>query len=354
METFLASDLGLKISGTILALFCACSLQPNAFAAGDISDHLNTAQASDAATAANKPATKIVTDGTGRRVTIPVNVLRVVSLAPNLTETVYALGLQEKLAGDTSYCDTPAAAKDKPHVGAPANPSLEAIVALHPDLVLAAAINRWETVDALERLGIAVYTIDPHTVRDMLAATAQLGDVMGAPKQSAALVAELQATLDELQSYLREKPLVHVLFVVWEDPLITIGQNTFIADALRWAGAESVIISKNDWPQIGMEEVLRLEPEYIVLISNHSQAGDEDQVRELQNRPIWNQVEAVKLGRIVVATEELIRPSPGLIGQIVQLARALHAGLGAPGAQSSRLKNRIKNSEAERLVACAR
>ena len=77
---------------------------------------------------------RIVTDETGRRVAIPADVKRVVTLAPNLTETIYALGLEERLAGDTDYCDTPPAAKLKPHVGGPQNPSLEAIVALHPDL----------------------------------------------------------------------------------------------------------------------------------------------------------------------------------------------------------------------------
>ena len=95
---------------------------------------------------------------------IPVNVRRIVSLAPNLTETVYALGLEDKLVGDTTYCDTPAAAREKPHIGAPLTPSLEAIVALHPDLVLATAINRWETVDAITKLGIPVYTVESRTV----------------------------------------------------------------------------------------------------------------------------------------------------------------------------------------------
>src|SRR6201982_1317657 len=75
---------------------------------------------------------RVVTDETGRRVAIPADVKRVVTLAPNLTETIYALGLEERLAGDTDYCDTPPAAKLKPHVGGAQNPSLEAIVAATP------------------------------------------------------------------------------------------------------------------------------------------------------------------------------------------------------------------------------
>jgi ABC-type Fe3+-hydroxamate transport system substrate-binding protein len=349
----LASGLRSKIFAAAIGALVLCVVAPRVFAGNNLW-HGPAVRLQDAGKAADKPETKIVTDETGRRVAVPVNVRRVVSLAPNLTETVYALGLEDKLAGDTTYCDTPAAAKDKPHVGAPMNPSLEAIVALHPDLVLATAINRWETVDALTRLGIAVYSTDPRTVRDMLESVTLLGDLMGAHERGAALVAKLQMTLDDLQMRLRERPLAHVLFVVWEDPLITIGQNTFIADALRYAGAESVIISKQDWPQISMEEVLRLEPEYIVLTSNHSESDDSEQVRELRTRPVWNQIEAVKLGRIVVAGEEVTRPSPGLIATIVELAHGLHPEVFGAAEKSSRPGKETWGFDAQRLVACAR
>lgn len=113
--------------------------------------------------------------------TVPAEAKRIVSLAPNLTETVYALGLGDRLVGDTNFCDTPEAAKSKPHVGDPQNPSIETIVALHPDLVLATtSINRVDTADALKRLGIPVYTSDPHTVRGMLDSTSHVADVIGA------------------------------------------------------------------------------------------------------------------------------------------------------------------------------
>src|SRR5579862_1504159 len=138
--------------------------------------------------AAQTPTGHIVTDEVGREVKIPATVNRVVTLAPDLTETIYALGLEERLVGDTNVCDTPPAAKSKPHVGNPQNPSLEAIVALHPDLVLAtASINRRETADALERVGIPVFTSDPHTVRDLLDSIARTADIIGASTQGASL-----------------------------------------------------------------------------------------------------------------------------------------------------------------------
>jgi len=345
----------LRVLTAAMGALVSCTA-PTFARTGDIlNSRQSAAPSQDSKKATNQVAdTKIVTDGTGRSVAIPVNVRRIVSLAPNLTETVYALGLEDKLAGDTTYCDTPTAAKEKPHIGAPLTPSLEAIVALHPDLVLATAINRWETVDAITKLGIPVYTVEPRTVRDMLRSISLLGDVMGAHEQGVALVAKLQGTLDDLQTGLRDKPLVHVLFVVWEDPLITIGQNTFIADALRWAGAESVIISKQDWPQISMEEVLRLEPDYIVLSNNHSETDDAEQVRDLQARGVWNQIEAVKLGRIVVVGEEVTRPAPGLVEVVVQLAHGLHPEVFGVEQKHAQLEKRGCESDVERLVACVR
>lgn len=267
---------------------------------------------------------RVVTDEAGRRVTIPAEVKRIVTLSPDLTETIYALGLEERLAGDTDFCDTPPAAKSKPHVGGAYHPSLEAIVALHPDLVLASTSINWRsTADTLARLGIPVYASDPHTVRGMLESVERIAELAGAAAQGVALVERLQTRLDALHVQLEPLPMVHVLFVVWEDPLISIGQNTFIADALRWAGAESVILSNQNWPRVSLEEIVRLQPEYIVMTSNHSGSAA-GELSELRERPAWKQLAAVERGRVVVVDEEMSRPSPGLVGAIEKLARELH------------------------------
>ncbi|MGA7622154.1 MAG: ABC transporter substrate-binding protein [Candidatus Acidiferrales bacterium] len=293
--------------------------------------------------AVDSKATKFVTDETGRHMSVPLNVRRIVSLAPNLTETIYALGQQNKLAGDTTYCDIPAAAKEKPHVGSPVNPSLEAVVALHPDLVLATtSINRAQTADALLKLGIPVYTSDPHTVNGILSSIEVMAELMGASEQGATLVAALQERLEMLHARLQDRPMVHVLFVVWDEPLISIGQNTFISDALRWAGAESIITSSQNWPQVSLEEVVRLQPDYIVIAGDHAQAeapGSKG-ATILRARPTWRDLQAVKQGRIVIASDEVSRPSPGLVDAIEEIARDLH-----PEAFSARLENGKTKSE---------
>jgi iron complex transport system substrate-binding protein len=301
----------------VLALACAGSIA--------------SAQTNASSPAKNARAVRHVTDDSGTDVAIPLQVDRIVTLAPNLTETVYALGLENKLAADTTYCDVPAAAKSKPHVGGPANPNLEAIVAARPDLILATTMTSRETVDALRKLGIALYFSDPHTVRAMLATTSTIAQISGADAKGAELVAALQTRLDALHTRLDEKPYQHVLFVVWEDPLITIGQNTFVADALKWAGGESAIQASQDWPQVSLEEVLRIEPDYIVLTPDHAETENSKVVNDLRGRAVWRDLRAVKLGRVALADEEFIRPSPGLVASIESLARQLHPDVfGAP------------------------
>jgi iron complex transport system substrate-binding protein len=307
-----------KRSGAIFAavIFAVAAYTGTAWCAPMI--FARTAQDSVASAGADR----VVIDGTGRRVTIPAQVNRVVSLAPNLTETVYALGLGDKLVGDTNECDKPLAAKQRPHVGEPVDPSLEAIVALRPQLVLATAINRMETVDALTHLGIPVYTTDPQTVLQMLRSVSGLADAMGAHEQGAKLVAQLRARLDSIHARLVDRPVQHVLFVIWDDPLVTIGQNTFIEDALRWAGAESVVLSQQKWPQLSMEEVLRLQPDYI-LYAAHEEKSPRT-LDDLRERPVWRDLDAVEMGHVVNVSEEALRPSPALVGVIENLARELH------------------------------
>jgi len=132
------------------------------------------------------PAYHQVTDEIGRTIRVPQNIHRIVSLAPNLTETVYALGLQDRLVGDTDYCDFPPEAQLKAKVGGAINPSLEAIAALHPDLVLVTKnLNRLETVQALAGIGIPSYATDPHTVEAIIASTERLADLLVAPDEVA-------------------------------------------------------------------------------------------------------------------------------------------------------------------------
>ena len=263
----------------------------------------------------NAPPSRVLTDETGRRGKIPEDVKRVVSLAPNLTEIVFALGKGDQLSGDTDFCDYPPAATQKPRVGGPINPNLEQIVALMPDLILATSINRRETVDALDRLGLPVFVTDPHSVDEMVTTVGRIGDALHAEKTTEELVKNLRARLSDLERRLEGAAPRRVLFVVWTDPLISIGRDTFISDALRHAGAQSVVDSSAEWPRINLEEIIRLQPEFLVFASAH--AGDtHHDIETLRTRPGWRDLDALRDGKIVVISDAINRPAPRLVDAI--------------------------------------
>jgi len=264
-----------------------------------------------------------VKDEIGRAVRIPQPVRRIVSLAPSVTETLFALGLGDRLVGDTDFCDYPPEAKAKAHIGGPISPNIERIAALHPDLVVASReINRAESAYSLERLGIAVYTTDPESVEQVLTSTERLGELLGASDAGRALTVNLRGHLGELDHRLAGLTPKSVLVVVWLDPLISVGRNTFMDDALRYAGARSVIDSPQSWPTIDLEEVVRLQPDYLI-ISNDNKQQVQRELSELQSRPVWQRLGAVRNRRFVVVSEAFSHPSPRLLDGIEQLARAL-------------------------------
>jgi cobalamin transport system substrate-binding protein len=277
-----------------------------------------------AATSPSAPASREVTDETGRTIRIPQPVRRIVSLAPSLTETIYALGLQERLVGDTDYCDYPPEAQQKTKVGGAINPSLEAIAALHPDLVLVTrSLNRLDTVNALAGLGIPSYATDPHTVAEIISSTQRMAEVLGAPAAGDAIVKDLERRLAETQQRVASLPQRRVFFVVWTEPLISIGKDTFIADALLYAGAISIVDSPQDWPQVSLEDVVRQQPEFLIFAESHAETAPPD-LEALSNLPGWRILDAVRNHHYALVSDAVNRPALRIVSAIEDLAKQLH------------------------------
>ena len=273
--------------------------------------------------AAAAQETRTVTDQTGRAVRVPARIERVVSLAPNVTEILYALGVEDRLVGVTHQCNFPLAAAAKPKVGDTLNPSLETLISLKPDLVIGTAEgNRRETIELLERAGIPLYGTHARTVADIFVSIRQLALLMGVPEAGEQVAAGLEARLARLERELAGAPRPRVLVVIWLDPLITAGGDTFLNDVLRRAGAESVTASLSDsWPRLSLEAVIESNPDYLVLPRLHSLQARLD---DLRSRPAWRSVRAVEAGRIVWLDEALLRPGPRIVAAMEDLARALH------------------------------
>jgi len=266
---------------------------------------------------------RVVADQTGRRVNLPDHPLhRLVSIAPSITETLYALGLGERLVGDTDYCDYPPPARALPHVGAMLNPNLEKIVALKPDLVLGTdEANRRETADQLERLGIPLYGVTAHTVEGTIQSVEDLGRVLDWEQPTQKLVAGLRARVAAVEKEVQGQPRPKVLFVVWYRPLITAGSQTFISNVIQRAGGVSISDNvKGEWPHMGLEEVLKRAPDVILFPQTDAFAPGLD---EFQKLPGWRDLAAVRNHRLYFVAETIMRPSPRLIDALEEVARIL-------------------------------
>jgi cobalamin transport system substrate-binding protein len=274
---------------------------------------------------AKSGAPLIVKDDKGRQVEVPQPLKRIISLAPSVTETIYALGAQDRLVADTDVCNYPPAAQKLPKIGGPFTPNLEVIVSLKPDLVVVAADsgNRKETADALDLLHVPTYATSAKTVDEVLASIVKLGDVLGNGEQGRTLSESLRARLQDLHHRLENVTPTRVLFVVWQEPLMSIGQDTYIADALRHAGAESVVQTKQDWPRVSWEEVVRLQPTYLVFASAHPEEITA-MMAGMRNLPGWRDLKAVEENKIVIVSEAINLPAPRLVDSIEELARHLH------------------------------
>jgi cobalamin transport system substrate-binding protein len=290
-------------------------------------------------TPSSSPAFREVTDEAGRRVRVPVDVRRIVSLAPSLTEVLYAIGAGPRVVGVTDFCDYPPETAGKQKVGGPMNPSLEQIVALKPDLILAQANggNRRETVDALDRLGLPVYAADARTVDQVIESAHTLAALVGVEEQGAKLAAELHARLNALKEKLAGRTPRRVFFVVWHEPLITIGRNTFLADAMRLAGGELALDLEQDWPRISLEKVVSVQPDVLVFASTHDEETRRT-IDELRQLPGWRILDAVRNNRVVILSDAVNRPAPRLIDCIEQLARELHPDAFAEKPENEKMK----------------
>ena len=266
---------------------------------------------------------RTVKDQTGRMVNVPETPHRLVSLAPNITEIVYALGVGDELVGDTDNCDFPPEATKKPHVGTMVNPSLERIVALKPDLALGTPeANRRETADQLERLGIPVYGVTASTLRGTLASIEDLGKVLGRGAEATRLVAEMQGRIDGIENRIKGQSAPRVLFVVWYRPLITVGPHTFIADVIRTAGGVPIGEDlKGEWPRLSLEELLPLDPDMILFPETESFSPG---LKEFRALPGWKELRAVKEGRMYFVSETIERCGPRLADALEELANILH------------------------------
>jgi len=263
-------------------------------------------------------AVRSVTDDLGRTVNVPVKIDRAISLAPSLTEMIFAVGAGDTLVGVTSYCNYPEQAKAIEKVGDTMTPNIERIIALKPQIVFVSTASQLEAfTKTLDDQGIAVFVSDGKSLDDVYRSLNQFGDLFGTRKRAANLVSDLTQRADAVRSSVEGKPTPKVFVQISNDPLFTIGKDSFLTEVLDHAGGSSATKDvPTAYPKLSKETAMAMGPDVIIL-------SDSDDNKE--PNVVFKDSRAVKNGRVYrVNADILSRPGPRLVDAIEQIARDLH------------------------------
>ncbi|HJQ26770.1 MAG TPA: cobalamin-binding protein [Blastocatellia bacterium] len=266
---------------------------------------------------------RAVTDELDRTVKVAAEPQRIVSLAPSITETLFALGLGDRVVGVTSYCDYPPEATAKEKVGDTLRPSVEKIVALRPDLVVVSTSSQLEQfIRQFDDLGIPVYVSNPRNVAGVIETIERIGTLTGATGRARELSDRLQKRLASLDARLQGAARPRVLVILSTEPLITAGGSTFINDLIERAGGQSIAARETaEYPQYSLETAVAARPEVIFL-----QAQEARLPERLRVTP------AAQAGRVYHIDDNLmLRPGPRIIDGLEQMAAEIHPESVKPG-----------------------
>ena len=309
------------MSTTRIRRFAAAVLLLAALAIGAIA--VSACGSSDSTdTSASPSAGPIsVTDDTGATVTLDQPAQKVVSIAPADTEIAYAIGGGSKMVGGTSYDDYPEEAKSLAKVGDFSNPSIEKIVALEPDLVLAAGGIQAGLRSKIEKLGMQVFVVDPTTYDGVMEDITELGQLMGLEAGAAKVVADMTAAKEKAQARVASLDRPATFIEVYSKPLMTAGKGTFIDDLVTLAGGTNIGAAAGPgFPNFSSEVLVQDDPAVYVAM-----AGSQSTPGAIAKRPGYSGLAAVKDGKVYVIDDNLIaRPGPRLALGLEQLAAMIH------------------------------
>ena len=282
-----------------------------------------------AALAAAPAAALTVRDMMGREVTLPAPPRRIVSLVPSVTEIVFALGAEDRLVGRTDFCEYPPAARGKPSVGGMVNPSLETLVALKPDLVIATDEgNREETFQQLARLRIPTYLVHATRLSALLDLIERVGELTGHAAAVAPLADGLTRRVDAVRRAVAPFPRPRVLYVIWPEPLIVPGRESLLTELIDVAGGESVTGQERQaYVRFSVEAAVALAPQVIVLVDHASANGGGSSAGrpEPEKWRRFSSVPAIRAGRLhSVDLSILHRYGPTVVDGLESLARLIH------------------------------
>jgi iron complex transport system substrate-binding protein len=258
---------------------------------------------------------------------------RIVSAAPAVTETLFALGLGDRVVGVTTHCRFPEEARKKPKIGGYLRPSLETIVALRPDLVIAERAPS-NLVTQLAGLKISVVEVDFKTLPDILASFQKIADAAGVPERGLALRNSITRQMDQIRVHVKGHEPVKMMFVVGRTSgtltgIIVVGGNSYLSELMGIAGGVNAFAdAAAAYPKVTLEEVLARDPDVIL---DRADMGDQGTATEAQKRAVVNlwrtypMLKAVKRDRVIFGISDIFFvPGPRIVDAAQAFARMLH------------------------------
>ncbi|MFC2070177.1 ABC transporter substrate-binding protein [Chloroflexota bacterium] len=268
-----------------------------------------------------------ITDQLGRTVTLEKAPERIVSLAPSNTEILYALGLGDKVVGVTKSCDYPTEVTEKPIIGGFSSPNLEEIVALSPDLVIAASRHEEEIIPQLEEKGITVLGLNPKTFDSILSAITLIGDVTGNNEEASQLVADMESRIKAVTdkvSDLTEDEKPRVFYLTWHDPLKTSGATSLNNELIEKAGGKNIFIDVTGVQTIDLEMLVARDPQ-VMIAGTGMGTGEENTLLYLQEESRLDNTEASKNGSIYGINIDITgRGGPRIVEGLEHFAKCIH------------------------------
>ena len=264
------------------------------------------------------------TDGMGREVTIESEPMTIVTMAPSMTETIYALGLGDRLVGRTDYCNYPEAALSVDSIGSLREPNLEAIIALNPDLILMSTHASEEVLAKLDEAGLKTAILTAQESFDgVYEIITQTGTIFNVLDQATELVSTMQADVTTVLELVKDAEKKSVYYVVGfgEYGDYTATGDTFIHEMLEMAGGTNIAADGESW-SYNLETIIEKDPDYIICSELNDTKGTLEQTEG------YMELTAIKEGRLVEINQDLLsRQGPRLAEGLKAIAQLLHPEL---------------------------
>jgi iron complex transport system substrate-binding protein len=264
------------------------------------------------------------TDDVGHIVVLQHTPQRIISLAPSITETLFALGLDSSVAGVTDYCDYPHIAKLKPKVGGIMNPDIERILSLHPDLVLMSGSGNMKSdYDKLTSSGMTVFVSYPRTIEDIFKSISDIGILTSRTPRADAFLRDLRLRKTDLVRQAAAGKKRSVLMLLSLNPIVAIGPGTFLDEIITLANGENIAhTATTAYPLLSREEILRRQPDVIIATNDIVRSTDDI----LSMYPEWKTLAAIRNKHVGIVDASIVsRPGPRIVDGLEAIVKAIHS-----------------------------